>query len=355
MFVCLSCGNFFCPVQFPVCGGKPWIFEGRNLVWRKHNGNFPVSSPWSRCKLYLPHLPHGVWLLVWKLRATEAPCMARRFLPHHRERHDGPGRFLGRWVVLGHPLSPALSGFSSSCVSCVTSAQPPNFRRAPGVRESCIRVLVTFARRDAPHTVWNQHGDLCASIHALIPARRTGACKPLVRGCPKQEAAHGLGPGMFLQGSAPFLDLEFSFVSDCLPHWDVRSRCPLLRGAFSHYPEPVAGADAQPGAAPSPTVRHLRPAEGPGSCQGPAGSPPRRAGCPLPPASQRGSRRRSNPCTFEHAGSQTRRGQRVFLPPHKMQEFRGLTRQRDNMKCRLRAPVALGNERLAIASQKAYS
>lgn len=113
-------------------------------------------------------------------------------------------------------------------------------------------------------------------------------------------------------------------------------------------------------AAPSRRRERLRPRRygprGRPRGRGPPGSPPpRRAGCPPPPASQRGSRRRSNPCAFGHAGSQTRRGQRVFLLPRKMQEFRGLTRQRDNMKCRLRAPVALGNERLAVASQKAHS
>lgn len=61
------------------------------------------------------------------------------------------------------------------------------------------------------------------------------------------------------------------------------------------------------------------------------------------------------PGAFWHAGSQTRSSHRAFLLPHKMQEFRALTRRCDNMKCRLRAPVALCNERLAGASQRAHS
>lgn len=61
------------------------------------------------------------------------------------------------------------------------------------------------------------------------------------------------------------------------------------------------------------------------------------------------------PGAFWHAGSQTRRSHRAFLLPYKMQEFRALTRRCDNMKCRLRAPVALCNERLAGASQRAHS
>lgn len=254
------------------------------------------------------------------------------------------------------PSTPSCPPRAPLLLPCVSSAHPQKSRKAPGGLKSGIRVPMAFVRRDAQTLHRNlqrtahHYRDVCARTHTRVPVRRSpGAGVPAPRS-PQRGWERDAGAGLHWSPSPARPGAQRRPPGS--PGWDPPSRCPLLRGAPAAAEHPPLPGSRCREPVPSRERLHPRP-EGPRSSRVAAAAPP--SWVPAAPASQPGSRRRSDPGAFGRAGSQTRRSRRVFLLPHKMQEFRGLTRQRDNMKCRLRAPVALGNERLAVASQKAHS
>lgn len=239
---------------------------------------------------------------------------------------------------------------------------PPKSCNTPGVRESgdpwqCPRHLCAGTPRVYREIV-GQYRDARVHTHTRVPVCCVGACKSPAQAACDAETAWGLGAGC--RGNDAAAGLRF-------PPSSARLGGQLRPRPRGLHPHPGcrgggAGGRSCPAAGSRCPVgsRLLPGAAAPGA--GPKGrrtpgeacaSPPN----PVPAAPGLAARLPAGlkPCALRHAGSQRRRSHRAFLLPHKTQEFRALTRQCDNMKCRLQAPVALGNERLAVASQRAHS
>lgn len=276
-----------------------------------------------------------------------------------------PGAGRGAPGLCGARGSPF--GFLSSSSSCACTALPPppplpETCNTPGVRESgdpwqCPRYLCA-GTPGVYREIVGQYRDAHVHTHTRVPVCCVGACKSPAQAACDADTARGLGAGC--RGNDAAAGLRF-------PPSSARLGGQLRPRPRGLHPHPGcrgggAGGRSCPAAGSRCPVgsRLLPGAAAPGA--GPKGrrtpgeacaSPPN----PVPAAPGLAARLPAGlkPCALRHAGSQRRRSHRAFLLPHKTQEFRALTRQCDNMKCRLQAPVALGNERLAVASQRAHS
>lgn len=325
------------------------------------------EQPWGRRELDPPQRLRG---LSGSLRGSCAQpgrdCVAWSLLPHPWA-GDGPGG-VGAFRAGGSSF--VIPPWASLLLPCVPSTPPPS----PQILQSsaCAQIGLSgasgigVARRTG--TVRQSATDSsplsrCMCAHTQARTRTVCECvetPPGRGGAHAKKTAQGLGAGggMLLRDSACHPHLPGLEVS-CSPPPDPPPRLGSAEQVSApawNIPRP-GGAERSPGAgrrcpAGSGTSPARTALEGPGVLPGRL----RRAGCPLPPGLAARLPAERNPPALSGTPAHGRAAaSEFFLLAHKMQEFRALTRQRDNMKCRLRAPVALGNERPAGASQKAHS
>lgn len=246
---------------------------------------------------------------------------------------------------------------------CVSSTPPPKSCNAPGVRESGdswqrLRHLCAGAY-GLYREIVGQYRDARVRAHTRVPVCCVGACKSPAQAARDAETARGLGTGC--RGKDAAAGLRFPLRSARLggqlpprprrphPHPECRGGGAGGRSCAAAGSRCPAGSRLLPGAAaPGAGPRGRRP---PGEFCAPPPEPG--TGCPRPRSEAPGGAEAPRPPARRLADAP----QPPSVPPSpfKTQEFRALTRQCDNMKCRLQAPVALGNEHLAVASQRAHS
>lgn len=114
------------------CG---WI-EGRNILWRKRNDNFPICLALGSVEAEsTAAAPQTLWLLTRELHVAAGECVARSLLPQSGgcTGNRGRGRFLVGRVVLCHPPPPAFRGLLFRPATLLSSTHP----KTPAEPQEC--------------------------------------------------------------------------------------------------------------------------------------------------------------------------------------------------------------------------